>query len=134
MAADVVDDVRWRRPLMRRPVRYVRGKPSSFRLEARAIGGSGLPGADAFQHVGHIARWTVLVQFRRAPTFPIMCFQVAGGENRGAGPDADRPGVPGGKRTGQRVTHYIVPDGPYTAAYAKLKQQGHQLSLAVAAA
>jgi hypothetical protein len=36
-------------------------------------------------------------------------------------------GAPGGKRTGQRVTHYIIPGGPYTAAYAKLKRQGYQL-------
>jgi hypothetical protein len=36
-------------------------------------------------------------------------------------------GMPGGKRTGQRVTHYIIPKGRYAAAYAKLKQQGYQL-------
>jgi hypothetical protein len=27
-------------------------------------------------------------------------------------------GAPGGKRTGQQVTHYIVPDGPFAHAYA----------------
>jgi hypothetical protein len=32
-----------------------------------------------------------------------------------------------GKRTGQRVTHYIIPTSRYAAAYAKLKQQGYQL-------
>jgi hypothetical protein len=36
-------------------------------------------------------------------------------------------GEPGGKETGQKVTHYIVPDGPYARAYAKLKARGLQL-------
>ena len=36
-------------------------------------------------------------------------------------------GEPGGKETGQSVTHYIVPGGPYAAAYAKLKATGFQL-------
>jgi ribosomal protein L37E len=36
-------------------------------------------------------------------------------------------GEPGGKRTGQRVTHYIVAGGPYASAYARLKQLGYQL-------
>ena len=30
-------------------------------------------------------------------------------------------GVPGGKRTGQRVSHYIVPDGPFARAFAARK-------------
>ena len=30
-------------------------------------------------------------------------------------------GEPGGKETGQSVTHYIIPGGPYAKAYAKLK-------------
>jgi hypothetical protein len=33
----------------------------------------------------------------------------------------------GGKETGQSVTHYIIPGGPYSAAYAKLKATGFQL-------
>lgn len=36
-------------------------------------------------------------------------------------------GEPGGKETGQHVTHYIVPGGPYAKAYAKLKARGLQL-------
>ena len=33
-------------------------------------------------------------------------------------------GAPGGKETGQSVTHYIVPAGRYAKAYAKLKATG----------
>jgi len=36
-------------------------------------------------------------------------------------------GEPGGKETGQSVTHYILPAGPYAKAYAKLKAKGFQL-------
>jgi hypothetical protein len=36
-------------------------------------------------------------------------------------------GEPGGKETGQSVTHYILPGGPYAKAYAKLKAKGFQL-------
>ena len=36
-------------------------------------------------------------------------------------------GEPGGKETGQSVTHYIIPEGPYAKAYAKLKATGFQL-------
>ena len=36
-------------------------------------------------------------------------------------------GEPGGKETGQSVTHYIVPGGAYATAYAKLKATGFQL-------
>jgi predicted SprT family Zn-dependent metalloprotease len=36
-------------------------------------------------------------------------------------------GEPGGKETGQSVTHYIVAGGPYSRAYAKLKATGFQL-------
>jgi predicted SprT family Zn-dependent metalloprotease len=36
-------------------------------------------------------------------------------------------GKPGGKETGQSVTHIIVPGGPYARAYAKLKATGFQL-------
>jgi SprT-like family len=36
-------------------------------------------------------------------------------------------GQPGGKETGQSVSHYIVPGRPYAAAYAKLKKTGFEL-------
>jgi len=36
-------------------------------------------------------------------------------------------GEPGGKETGQSVTHYIFPGGAYATAYAKLKGRGFQL-------
>ena len=36
-------------------------------------------------------------------------------------------GEPGGKETGQSVTHYILPAGPYARAYARLKGTGFQL-------
>lgn len=33
-------------------------------------------------------------------------------------------GEPGGKETGQSVTHYLIPGGPFTRAYAKLAATG----------
>ena len=36
-------------------------------------------------------------------------------------------GEPGGKETGQSVTHYIIPGGAYAKAYAKLKARGLRL-------
>jgi SprT-like family len=36
-------------------------------------------------------------------------------------------GAPGGKETGQSVTHYIISGGAYARAYAKLKAGGFQL-------
>jgi len=36
-------------------------------------------------------------------------------------------GEPGGKETGQSVTHYIIPGGAYAMAYATLKAKGFQL-------
>ena len=36
-------------------------------------------------------------------------------------------GEPGGKETGQSVTHYIMPEGRYARAYAKLAATGFQL-------
>ena len=36
-------------------------------------------------------------------------------------------GEPGGKETGEKVTHYIIPGGPYAKAYAKLETKGFQL-------
>jgi hypothetical protein len=37
-------------------------------------------------------------------------------------------GKPGGKETGQSVTHYIIPEGPFAKAYMKLKAQVFQLN------
>jgi len=36
-------------------------------------------------------------------------------------------GKPGGRETGQSMTHYIIPNGPYAKAYTKLKASGFQL-------
>ena len=36
-------------------------------------------------------------------------------------------GEPGGMETGQSVSHYIIPDGRYAKAYAKLAAQGFAL-------
>ena len=36
-------------------------------------------------------------------------------------------GAPGGKETGQSVTHYIIPGGGYAKAYVKLKARGFQV-------
>jgi predicted SprT family Zn-dependent metalloprotease len=36
-------------------------------------------------------------------------------------------GEPGGQETGQSVSHYIIPGGPYAKAYAKLAARGFQL-------
>ena len=36
-------------------------------------------------------------------------------------------GEPGGKETGQSVTHDIIPGGLYAQAYSKLKAQGFEL-------
>jgi hypothetical protein len=38
-------------------------------------------------------------------------------------------GAVGGKETGQRVTHYIIPDGPFTKAFATLAATGWKLNL-----
>jgi predicted SprT family Zn-dependent metalloprotease len=36
-------------------------------------------------------------------------------------------GAPGGKETGQKVSHYVVPGGPFAMRYAELKARGFQL-------
>jgi hypothetical protein len=38
-------------------------------------------------------------------------------------------GAVGGRETGQRVTHYIVPGGPFTKAFTKLAASGWKLNL-----
>lgn len=37
-------------------------------------------------------------------------------------------GEPGGKETGQKVTHYIIPGGPYERAFSILKGKGFRLN------
>ena len=46
---------------------------------------------------------------------------------REAGLYPSSTGGPGGKETGHRVSHYILPAGPYAAAYAKLETAGFEL-------
>ena len=50
-----------------------------------------------------------------------------GGQDEEIGLQPSTTGAPGGKETGQSVTHYIVDGGPYARAYAKLKGRGFQL-------
>jgi hypothetical protein len=38
-------------------------------------------------------------------------------------------GAVGGRETGQRMTHYIIPDGPFNKAFAKLAATGWRLNL-----
>src|SRR5207344_2763279 len=38
-------------------------------------------------------------------------------------------GAVGGKQTGFRVSHYIIPDGPYAQAFAALAATGWRLNL-----
>ena len=38
-----------------------------------------------------------------------------------------QPGEPGGKETGQSVSHYIIAGGAYAKAFAKLAATGFQL-------
>jgi predicted SprT family Zn-dependent metalloprotease len=38
-------------------------------------------------------------------------------------------GKPGGKETGHRVSHYIIPSGPFAEAFTKLEATGWQLNL-----
>ena len=38
-------------------------------------------------------------------------------------------GAVGGKETGQHMTHYVIPDGPFACAYAKLAATGWKLNL-----
>jgi len=49
------------------------------------------------------------------------------GKMREIGLQPSSTGEPGGKETGQSVTHYIIPGGRYAKAYAKLAAQGFQL-------
>lgn len=43
-------------------------------------------------------------------------------------------GEPGGKETGSRVTHYIIPGGPYQLSFARLAATGWRLNLQSATA
>jgi hypothetical protein len=38
-------------------------------------------------------------------------------------------GAAGGRETGQQMTHYVIPDGPFTKAFAKLAATGWKLNL-----
>ena len=49
------------------------------------------------------------------------------GKMREIGLQPSNTGEPGGKETGQSVSHYILPGGRYAKAYAKLAAQGFQL-------
>jgi hypothetical protein len=49
------------------------------------------------------------------------------GKMREVGLQPTSTGEEGGKETGQSVTHYILPDGRYAKAYAKLAASGFQL-------
>src|ERR1039457_4776152 len=48
-----------------------------------------------------------------------MRWRMSGSKEIGLQPTTTT-GEPGGKETGQSVTHYIVPGGPHAKAYAKL--------------
>ena len=50
-----------------------------------------------------------------------------GRQNKNIGLHPSDTGLPAGKETGQKVTHYIIPGGPYAKAYAKLKTTGLHL-------
>jgi hypothetical protein len=49
------------------------------------------------------------------------------GKMREIGLQPSDTGEPGGKETGQRVSHYVIPGGRYASAYAKLAATGFQL-------
>jgi ribosomal protein S27AE len=46
---------------------------------------------------------------------------------RSVGLQPSNTGEPGGMETGQAVSHYIIPDGRYSTAYAKLAASGLKL-------
>src|SRR6266511_2516394 len=45
----------------------------------------------------------------------------------GIGLQPSSTGAPGGKPTGQRVSHYVIAGGPFAVAFAKLKATGFEL-------
>src|SRR4030095_15194387 len=49
------------------------------------------------------------------------------GKMREVGLQPTSTGEPGGKETGQSITHYIIPEGRYARAYATLASSGFQL-------
>src|SRR5436305_2452125 len=51
------------------------------------------------------------------------------GKMRAIGLQPTATGEPGGKETGQTVSHYIIPNGCYAKAYAKLAATGFQVVL-----
>jgi SprT-like family len=48
---------------------------------------------------------------------------------RAVGLQSSSTGMVGGKETGQKMMDYIIPDGPFTTAYAKLAATGWKLNL-----
>jgi hypothetical protein len=38
-------------------------------------------------------------------------------------------GAVGGKRTGPKMSHYVIPDGPFARVFAELKASGWKLNL-----
>jgi SprT-like family len=48
---------------------------------------------------------------------------------KGIGLQPSSTGMVGGKETGQKMMDYIIPDGPFTKAYAKLAATGWKLNL-----
>jgi hypothetical protein len=52
-----------------------------------------------------------------------------GGENEVDGLQPSSTGMVGGKETGQRMSDYIIPGGPFTKAYARLAAKGWKLNL-----
>ena len=55
--------------------------------------------------------------------------QGMGREDEGDRLAADHTGMVGGKETGQRMTHYIIPDAAFITAFAKLAATGWKLNL-----
>jgi predicted SprT family Zn-dependent metalloprotease len=51
------------------------------------------------------------------------------GKMKSIGLQPSSTGMVGGKETGQAITHYILPNGPFAGAYAKLAAGGWKLNL-----
>jgi predicted SprT family Zn-dependent metalloprotease len=52
-----------------------------------------------------------------------------GAKMKSIGLQPSSTGAVGGRETGQQMTHYIIPDGPFTKAFAKLAATGWKLNL-----
>jgi hypothetical protein len=109
----------------------------------RFTGRTGLPGAAhelALNPDGFIGRTDELILSTLAHEMAHVWQQAHGtpprrsyhdrewaGKMKEIGLQPSSTGEPGGKETGQSVTHYITPSGAYAVAYAKLKASGFQL-------